>query len=124
MSTTSSRRRSAVVLTALAPVGLSALLLAPAAAADGHDNGNDVYPPTPPGPTATTVTPSPSTSPPTEVGGVKVTRPPTEVLGVKVSLPVTGTEALSYGAGAAVLIGSGTALVVASRRRRAGEHES
>ena len=87
----------------LALIGLGAL---PAAAAD-------VYPPTLPGPTRTTVPPD------TQVAGVKIsaTKDPaqTRVLGIK--LAATGTDVLPYLAGAGVLIAGGAGVVLLARRR-------
>ena len=104
MSDNLSRRQRFVggaALLSLALIGLGAL---PAAAAD-------VYPPTLPGPTPTTVPPG------TQVAGVKISAPPaqTQVLGVK--LAATGTDVLPYVAGAGVLVAGGIGVVLLARRR-------
>lgn len=89
------RRRGATALAAAAVAGL--LITAPAAAVD-------VYPPSLPGPTATTVPPD--------------IAPTTAVLGTKVdSLAFSGTDVLPYLAGGGVLVIGGAALLVRARRR-------
>lgn len=106
MSDNLSRRQRFVggaALLSLALIGLGAL---PAAAAD-------VYPPTLPGPSRTTVPPD------TQVAGVKISAPQepaqTQVLGIK--LAATGADVLPYVAGAGVLIVGGIGVVLLARRR-------
>lgn len=106
MSDHLSRRQRLVVAAAVVPLALIGLGALPAAAAD-------VYPPTLPGPTRTTVPPD------TQVAGVKISAPQqpaqARVLGTK--LAATGTDVLPYVAGAGVLIAGGVGVVLLARRR-------
>jgi hypothetical protein len=77
------------------------------------------YPPAPPVTTQTAVTPAVT---PVAVLGEVVTKPAPAAVAPTASLPFTGLDTMALVAVGAALVAGGTAMTVATRRRRAGQH--
>jgi hypothetical protein len=77
------------------------------------------YPPAPPVTTQTAVTPAVT---PVAVLGEVVTKPAPTVATPSASLPFTGLDTMALVAVGAALVAGGTAMTVATRRRRSNSH--
>ncbi len=77
------------------------------------------YPPAPPVTTQTAVTPAVT---PVAVLGEVVTKPAPTVATPSASLPFTGLDTMALVAVGAALVAGGTAMTVATRRRRGVQH--
>ena len=76
------------------------------------------YPPAPPVTTQTVVTPAVTPVTPVAVLGEVVTKPAPTVATPSASLPFTGLDTMALVAVGAALVAGGTAMTVATRRRR------
>lgn len=77
------------------------------------------YPPAPPTTTQTVVTPAVT---PVAVLGEVVTKPAPAAVAPTASLPFTGLDTMALVAVGAALVAGGTAMTVATRRRRGVQH--
>lgn len=80
------------------------------------------YPPAPPPTTQTAVTPVVAAVVPVAVLGEVVTKPAPTVATPSASLPFTGLDTMALVAVGAALVAGGTAMTVATRRRRSHSH--